>query len=268
MELKNSKRPINRIGLRGEIIETFPTAKAAATELKLPKNSDSNIIKCCKGDRDSAAGYKWKFADELKNTNNNNQVYLYAFTDDELFEGLYGKMMKQAILETDISRKKTGNKHIQPNINKHLPQYLYIVHLLILDAIGKTGTGKRKLKLEYIGDDICTSNRLKPIINAWVELGVIEQPDACKRRKDADGKYSTELTWYKLTEAYKVKIRAKEYQKESFIESSGKMIKKMLEFSRFCNQEHIINLSSKEKRDKFQEHWKDMKHKQEFKVAA
>lgn len=55
-------KPVIQLSLSGEFIREFPSIKEAARSLNI--KSDRDIIRCCKGERKSRAGYKWKYKDE------------------------------------------------------------------------------------------------------------------------------------------------------------------------------------------------------------
>ena len=66
--LKNIVKPSKIIAqvdiTTGEIINKFKIYTDAYVSLKIPKSNRSNINNCCKGYRDTAYGFKWKFIDE------------------------------------------------------------------------------------------------------------------------------------------------------------------------------------------------------------
>lgn len=55
-------KPVIQLSLSGEFIREFPSIKEAARSLNI--KSDRDIIRCCKGERKSRAGYKWKYKNE------------------------------------------------------------------------------------------------------------------------------------------------------------------------------------------------------------
>ena len=55
-------KPVIQLSLNGEFIREFPSIKEAARSLNI--ESDRDIIRCCRGERKSRAGYKWKYKDE------------------------------------------------------------------------------------------------------------------------------------------------------------------------------------------------------------
>lgn len=54
------RKPVGQYSLTGELIKIYPSARAAAQDLNIT-NGNVNISAVCKGKRDTAYGYKWKF---------------------------------------------------------------------------------------------------------------------------------------------------------------------------------------------------------------
>lgn len=55
-------KPINQMNINGEFIRTWKSASEVNKELNF---NTSNILRCCKGLRKSAHGYKWCYAEEV-----------------------------------------------------------------------------------------------------------------------------------------------------------------------------------------------------------
>lgn len=55
-------KPVIQLSLNEEFIREFPSIKEAARSLNI--KSDRDIIRCCRGERKSRAGFKWKYKDE------------------------------------------------------------------------------------------------------------------------------------------------------------------------------------------------------------
>ena len=55
-------RRINQYSLDGDYIQSFPTFMDAARSLG--KNDCSDLVTCCKGKRNFAQGYRWKYAED------------------------------------------------------------------------------------------------------------------------------------------------------------------------------------------------------------
>lgn len=55
--------PINQYDKEGNFIKTWKGAKYVTEELGI---WNSNIVKCCQGERNSAGGYKWRYADDIR----------------------------------------------------------------------------------------------------------------------------------------------------------------------------------------------------------
>lgn len=53
-------RKIKQFSLEGEFIKEFPSLMSVKRELGL---NPANLHRCCRGDRPTAYGYKWKFVD-------------------------------------------------------------------------------------------------------------------------------------------------------------------------------------------------------------
>lgn len=56
-------KPVIQLSLEGEFIKEYPSIKDAARSLNI--KSDRDIIRCCRGERKSRAGYKWKYKDAM-----------------------------------------------------------------------------------------------------------------------------------------------------------------------------------------------------------
>lgn len=56
-------KPVIQLSLEGEFIREFPSIKEAARSLNI--KSDRDIIRCCRGERKSRAGYKWIYKDAM-----------------------------------------------------------------------------------------------------------------------------------------------------------------------------------------------------------
>ena len=57
--------PIDMLTKNSELIRTFPSAMEAERWLRIngyPKASNTHIIQCCKGNRNIAYGFKWRYA--------------------------------------------------------------------------------------------------------------------------------------------------------------------------------------------------------------
>jgi hypothetical protein len=61
-----SKRKIAQYSLDGELLQTFPSAAAAAREVSPEQNSNvvgAQILQVCKHNRKTAKGYRWEYLD-------------------------------------------------------------------------------------------------------------------------------------------------------------------------------------------------------------
>ena len=57
-------RAVVKLSLQGEAIAIYASARDAAEKNNLKKDSNSLILRCCKGETKTAYGYKWKFYEE------------------------------------------------------------------------------------------------------------------------------------------------------------------------------------------------------------
>ena len=55
-------KPVIQLDMNGEFIKEFPSIKEAARSVGI--KSDRDIIRCCRGERKSRAGYRWKYKEE------------------------------------------------------------------------------------------------------------------------------------------------------------------------------------------------------------
>lgn len=55
-------KPVIQLDMNGEFIKEFPSIKDAARSIGI--KSDRDIIRCCRGERKSRAGYRWKYKEE------------------------------------------------------------------------------------------------------------------------------------------------------------------------------------------------------------
>lgn len=58
-----NKRPVVQMSLSGEVLKEYPSAKQAERETGV---FNGNIIACCKKKKPTMGGYKWVYAEELK----------------------------------------------------------------------------------------------------------------------------------------------------------------------------------------------------------
>ena len=57
--------PVDMLNKQGELIRTFPSSAEAMRWLRdngFPSASNTHIIQCCKGNRSTAYGFKWRYA--------------------------------------------------------------------------------------------------------------------------------------------------------------------------------------------------------------
>lgn len=60
-------RPISKFSLQGELIETYPSVYAATKSIVSKQSNIAQVIKrVCKGQKESAYGYKWQYADKTQ----------------------------------------------------------------------------------------------------------------------------------------------------------------------------------------------------------
>ena len=101
--LKPTKRRVTQMDLDGNVIKIHETLRGSGTDTGV---LSSSIAKCCKGTRQTAGGFKWKFTDENTNEIDSKKVDLSAFKKvnfnpkylindkGEVYSTSYNKFMK------------------------------------------------------------------------------------------------------------------------------------------------------------------------------
>lgn len=101
--IKITKRRVTQMDLDGNVIKIHETLRGSGTDTGV---LSSSIAKCCKGTRQTAGGFKWKFTDENTNEIDSKNVDLSAFKEvnfnpkylindkGEVYSTSYKKFMK------------------------------------------------------------------------------------------------------------------------------------------------------------------------------
>lgn len=63
-----AQRKVYKLSETGEIIATFDSVKSAAQSVN---RKPQGIVMCCKGKRKTMYGYKWRYAEDMENGNDN-----------------------------------------------------------------------------------------------------------------------------------------------------------------------------------------------------
>ncbi len=157
-----TKRAIDQYDLDGNIIKTFDTIRGAGVETGI---DSGGIAKCCKGTRNSAGGYKWKFVDENpneKDINLDNFIEVNNFKNylinnkGQIYSKPYKKLLKF---------QKNGDGHFCITLNNKGNRQFYLLHRLLAEHFVPNDNPELKKRVIHIDKNI-TNNEISNL--QWV----------------------------------------------------------------------------------------------------
>ena len=197
---KKGQRPVTQLNIQGKEQQTFPSIMEASEKTGISRTS---INKCIQGQRKSAGGYRWIYADQDTQPSEERTLTLYKFPN-----------LDEALVNIITSSKKR-KKHLL------IPKYLYFPHLLI--TAKEQGKNSKTINLETFAGIIGENNQTaRRIIQDWIELGVVE---IFSKAHSKPGQQQWISARYSLTAAYQNRF----VSREQFTDLDGAMITNMLD---------------------------------------
>lgn len=244
--MKSFLRPVAKIGTDGTVT-TYSTAKEAAIKLELAENSDSNIVKVCRGSRQTAAGFRWKFADEIETNHlfeNGEEYVMYTFPS------MYNSLCSH--ISAEVERINLGKvRKRRASIHRLIPKYEFLPHMLIAKLLHENKNGMR-INRNIFCNNVCDREHFRNIVRVWQLLGVIEEPGNVECGQDG-----RESRSYKLTEHFADKVLKKDFEEALYPSSHCLMIARLNAYTNFCNCQENRQLSKTARLKSFEIKWKN-----------